>query len=124
MFDLGPFLELDAGDGAIGEEGWVAWVLLNTMREGELLASRPFFRVSDIFPFSLRVRRNVSWGVWDVFAPRKLEGVLRLREVVFGAWEVTLLEELIALGLQLLRHYATGESECRRCVVAEVVDDR
>lgn len=48
-----------------------------------------------------------------VFAPRKLEGVLRLGEVVFCAWVVALLEELIALGLQLLRHYAIWESECR-----------
>lgn len=41
MFDLGPFLELDAGDGPIGEEGWIAWVLLNTVyrREREVLAA-------------------------------------------------------------------------------------
>lgn len=64
MFDLGPFRELDPGDRAIGEEGWIAWVLLNTIiKERELLASRLFFHVYDIFHFSLRVCRDLSWGM-------------------------------------------------------------
>lgn len=33
MLDLGPFLEFDAGDGAVCEEGWVGGVLLYSKRE-------------------------------------------------------------------------------------------
>lgn len=33
MLDLGPFLQLDAGDGAVGEEGRVCWGFLDTINE-------------------------------------------------------------------------------------------